>query len=378
MSNPPKNEYCPDYVSAPGETLREMLEERGVSQAELALRTGRPKKTISEIVNGKAAITPETALQFELVLGVPAEFWSARERHYREYLARLAEARALEQQAKWAQKFPVREMRRRRWLRGDDSPAGVVRELLQFYGVASPGQWESVAERQRACFRKPAAFRSDPYALSAWLRQGVRVGQAVTCAPFHKRRFTESLSRARELTRERPEVFCGELVKLCAEAGVAVAFVPELPKSRASGATRWLSPRKALIQLSFRYRSDDQLWFTFFHEAGHIILHGKKAIYIEAMKQGGPHEEAADRFAADFLIPGNQYKKLRANSMFTRDLVAGFARKIGVAPGIVVGRLQYDGLLAHNRLNGLKRYFAWSPSETSHCTAEVCPRGPGS
>ena len=105
MASSAKNEYYPDYVSPPGETLREILEDRGVSQAELAIRTGRPKKTISEIVNGKAAITPETALQLELVLGIPADFWNAREQHYREYLARLEQIPHLEHLKPYCNKY---------------------------------------------------------------------------------------------------------------------------------------------------------------------------------------------------------------------------------------------------------------------------------
>ncbi len=83
------SQFRPDYVVPPGETLLEALEERGMTQAELAERTGRPKKTINGIVQGKVAITPETALQFERVLSIPAGFWSNLQRQYEETVARL-------------------------------------------------------------------------------------------------------------------------------------------------------------------------------------------------------------------------------------------------------------------------------------------------
>ncbi len=359
MANPVTNEYYPDYVSPPGETLREILEERGVSQAELAIRTGRPKKTISEIVNGKAAITPETALQLELVLGIPAEFWNAREQHYREYLARLEQTRDLERGARWIVKFPIRVMQRLGWIQEQDTTAEMVREFLQFFGVVSPEQWEEVMSRQQVSFRKSAAFESDRYAISAWLREGVRKANEIACSPFDKSAFLHTLGYARSLTREMPEVFCEELVGACAEAGVAVAFVPELPQSRAHGATRWLSPNKALIQLSLRYKTDDHLWFTFFHEAAHILLHGKRLIFIEGTEGSGNDEEEANRFAADFLIPPHQYEKLHSKTRFSKDFIKEFAASIGIAPGIVVGRLQHDGLLPHTHCNGLKQRFRW-------------------
>lgn len=86
-----ENQYVPDEVSPPGETLSEVLAEHGITQADLAERTGRPRKTIDEIIKGKAAITPETAIQLERVLGVPATFWNRRERQYREHLAKREE-----------------------------------------------------------------------------------------------------------------------------------------------------------------------------------------------------------------------------------------------------------------------------------------------
>ena len=111
-----QNQYVPDLVSAPGETLEEVLETRGMSQAELADRTGRPKKTINEIIRGKAAITAETAIQFERVLGIPASFWMAREQNYREAIARTKEFESLESQAEWLRKIPYKAMAKLGWV----------------------------------------------------------------------------------------------------------------------------------------------------------------------------------------------------------------------------------------------------------------------
>lgn len=82
------NQYQPNFVSPPGETLLETLQEREISIGELAAKTGIPESAIAEIIGGKAAITPEIALQLERILGIPARFWHNRERHYRDYLAR--------------------------------------------------------------------------------------------------------------------------------------------------------------------------------------------------------------------------------------------------------------------------------------------------
>lgn len=80
--------YSPTSVSPPGETLAELLEENAMTSIEFAERCGCSIEVINEIIKGKAAITAEMALQFERVLGTPAEFWNEREERYREYLAR--------------------------------------------------------------------------------------------------------------------------------------------------------------------------------------------------------------------------------------------------------------------------------------------------
>jgi addiction module HigA family antidote len=354
-----REEYAPDYVSPPGATLRDLLDERGLSQAELATRMGRPKKTISEIVNGKAAVTTETALQLELVLGVPARFWNTREQHYRECLARREQAETLSQLMDWARRFPLKELAAMGYLPNVSRPHERVRSLLAFLGVTSPDQWTQVFHQQQVAFRRSTSFEADPYALAAWLRAGELEAQDLRLASYDKDRFLECLREARDLTRLSPLAFQPRVREICADAGVAVAFVPQLPKSRVSGASRWLDPSHALIQLSLRYKTNDHLWFTFFHEAAHILLHGKRSIYLDTPKSEGEDEREADEWASDFLIPRSEYEALVEMTVYSRVELAAFADRIGIAPGIVVGRLQHDGLLPHSYCNDLKVRLEW-------------------
>jgi len=359
MIKPVQNEYLPDIVSPPGDTLMEMLEERGMSQADLAERTGRPKKTINEIIKGKATITPATALQLERVLGVPASFWNDREQYYRENLARQAERDSLEGQVEWLKQFPIKEMVGYGWLSQTEDQIVMLANVLSFFGIASPTQWPRIWESGVA-FRQSTAFDSDPFAISAWLRKGEIDAQKVECAPYNPELFINSLKIIRELTTQPPDVFHPEMTRVCAEAGVAVVLVPELPKARVSGATRWLSPNKALIQVSLRYKTDDQLWFSFFHEAGHILKHGKRDVFIENDGDQDDKEEEANQFAADFLIPPAEYRLFSSRTGFySKDEIRGFAQSLSIAPGIVVGRLQHDGNLPSQNCNDLKQHFNW-------------------
>lgn len=363
MDSPVQNQYGPDFVSPPGETLLETLETIGMSQAELAGRTGRPVKTINEIINGKTAITPETALQLELVLGIPARFWSNRERHYREFLARAKEEERLQSEVGWLKKVPLKEMNKRGWVQEFDDAVDQLREVLQFFGVVSPDQWQELWLSPRAAFRQSPAFQADPGAVAAWLRRGEIEAQQMECAPYDAARFREILGQIRTLTVELPETFQKQVIDLCAAAGVATVFVPELPRIRASGATRWLTPNKALLQLCLRYKTDDQLWFTFFHEAGHILLHGKRDVFIEEEGDDSEKEQEADRFAADWLIPPDEWRRIAGRPRYSKREIVAFATGVGIAPGIVVGRLQHEGHLPYTHCNDLKCRLRWTAEE---------------
>lgn len=355
-----RNSYTPDDASPPGETLVDMLNSKGMSQAELAERTGRPKKTINEIIKGRAMITSETAVQFERVLGVAASFWTTREAHYRAHLAKVDEAKQLEKFASWPQRFPLSELRTRGWISKQSSGVALVRELLDFLGIASPANFDPVYALTANHFRQSDKHTVDVYALAAWLRRGELEAANESCAPFDRQAFVSALEQARGLTLRDPDEFVPALKNLCRTAGVAVIFVRELPKIRTNGATRWLSPDKALIQLSLRYKRADILWFTFFHEAGHILLHGKKDMFVELEKlEKSEKEKEADQFAGDTLISPRKLRKFVDEGVFSRDSIAGFARELGVHPGIVLGRLQHDHVVAHNAHTDLLMRLNW-------------------
>ena len=358
--------FQPNYAVPPGETLRETLEFLGMTQAQLAERAGRPKKTINEIISGKAAITAETALQFERVLGVPSSFWSNLERNYQETLARLKDEKQLSSHKEWLKKFPIATLMKLGWLPKEESPVKKLKAILNFFGVAGVEEWIRIWESPQTAYRGSVAFQRNPYAAAAWLRQGEIEAQKYECKSYNANSFRASLNEIRALTLEPPDVFEPKIKKLCPDAGVAVVFVPELLGTHVYGATRWLKSAKALIQLSLRGKSDDHLWFTFFHEAGHILLHGKRDVFIEAKDRRRGRtttmekERGADQFAQDSLIPSDEYQVFKQNGRFSLSAIRKFASKLGVAPGIVVGRLQHDKLIPFSQGNSLKRQFCFS------------------
>ena len=359
MADKHTNRYAPDYAVSPGEVLEDHLESLGMTQAELATRTGLTPKTINEIIKGKSPITHETALKFERALGRPAHFWNNLEQQYQEDRIRLEEQERLKSYRDWLKNVPVNAMSKLGWIAKHKDKDKQLEEALRFFGVVSPDQWRQIWQEYQVAYRQTQRFEARAESVSAWLRQGEIEARRICCEPFDRKRFQEILDDARELTRESPDVFVPKLVEQAASAGVAVVFVPELPKTRVSGATRWLKG-KAIIQLSLRYRSNDQLWFTFFHEAGHILKHGRKEVFIEGSGLDGDKEEEANAFARDKLIPPAAYRRfLERWDRLSLDPIKTFAEEVGIAPGIVVGRLQHDGLLPPSHGNKLKVFLEW-------------------
>lgn len=360
-----------DLAIPPGELLEEELAVMGMTQQELARRMGRPAQMINEIVRGKKQVTHETALELERVLGIPAHIWVNLEAQYQLAKARRRESEELQKQTEWLTRFPVREMEQHGWIAQSSTNVAKVRELLRFFGVASFQAWQDSfnawQESAVVGFRITPGARVSIGALAAWVRKGEIEGLATDTVPYSEERFRAALLAIRGLTTEPVRVFVPRMRELCAGAGVALMFIPELPKSAASGYARWLTKDKALIALSLRHRTDDHLWFSFFHEGCHILEHRVRQVFLEGIGAGtaSEDEDEAHRFAADALIPPDQWASFVRVQPPTLGGITAFAKRIQVAPGIVVGRLQREGHCPYSKFNTLKIRLAWPEHQSS-------------
>ena len=352
-----------DLPIPPGEVLEEEIEVRGMTQKELAARLGRPAQAVNEIIRAKKSITPETAIALGRVLGIDAQFWINLEATYRMALARGREQEVLAANVQWLDDYPIREMLKRGWITaGRDRPSRLT-ALMSFLGVA-------VAEPQ--AFQKAVGFRITEAAqqkvslgaLAVWLRKGELDAQRVSTADYDEAVFADALCKIRRMTSQPPAKFVPAISKLCAESGVAFCIVQELPKSGANGATRWLTDRKALIQMSIRNKWADIFWFTFFHEACHLLKHRtQRRIVIDGLDHDpdvAEIEAEADQFARDFLIDPQAWSDFCTEGRFTAGSVRKFARSVDIAPFIVVGRLQREKHLPYSQLTGLKPRYEWA------------------
>jgi HTH-type transcriptional regulator/antitoxin HigA len=360
--------FAPDWVSPPGDTILDLLEERDWTQQQLADRLGYSLKHVNQLIKAKVPLTEDAAIRLQNVLGASVGFWLTREAQYRERLAVLDAAERQVSMVPWLERFPVKEMMdigvlAKRRLDAQSKP-GLVGELLGFFGVATPDQWESQYGCMELAFRRSREEQADVAAISAWLRLGERHAEKLDGPPYDEARFKAALTQVRGFTCQSPQEFQPRMQQLLHEAGVAFVLVPALPRTHVSGVARWLNPRRPLIQLSLYGKQNDRFWFSFFHEAAHILLHSqqKKSVFLDDPSKVGSsskEEQQANAWARDFLITPQQAQSL-VELPKTKSAVISFAQSIGVHPGIVVGRMQHDRLLDVRWLNDLKVSFAFT------------------
>ncbi len=352
--------WQPEWAVPPGEILLEALQDRDMTQSELAQRLGRPLKTVNEIIKGKAAITPDTAIQLERVLGTSASFWTSLETQYRDTLARQAAQADLERQATWADRFPIADLVRHHLIERGPTKAATLANLLSWLGVSSPDAFDRLTGA--AAYHASPAFSASREAVAAWLRWGAVQATSVKAAAFDAERFRQVLDDIRPLTRKAPfSAVFKQVQRMCAEAGVVVVLTPELAGTHLSGAARWIGS-KALIQLSLRHKSDDQFWFAFYHEAGHILSGRRRRDFVDAAEVNqakDDDERAASEFAQNVLLPPDEYGAFVSQGDFSQPAVRAFADSQSVAPGIVAGRLERDKHVGPAHLRSLKKPVAF-------------------
>ena len=342
-------EIAKSLLSPPGDTIQEHLDFIGMSQAELAERMGRPKEKINDLIKGREPITVPTAFQLEYVLGIPASFWLNSEKSYRKELYELQRQEEHEKKQDWLKAFPINDMRKYAWIPDTKEKHILVDNLLKFFSVASTDEWERIYldEEVSVAFKISLAHTQNPHAISAWLRKGEIQAKDIEIAEFDKKKFKDALAEVKELAFLMPDNFTQQLQNICAKCGVAVVFTQNLPKAPISGATRWFH-NKPIIQLSGRFRTNDHFWFTFFHEAAHIILHGKKDIFLENVEGteiDQEKEEEANAFAAKILLTENELQQIIDAAPLTEEMMHSFADKFRTPAGVIVGRLQHLKLI---------------------------------
>ena len=343
-----------DSVLHPGEHVRDFLEAQQLSQAEFAARAGLSEKHVSQIIGGKAGITAEVALALERIVGGGAAMWLNLDSAYRLWKTQCEDGRRLQEWVQWASDFPLADLRRRGVIRSKRVGTDTVRELLLFFGLAHPRQWESVYGAHDARYRQSPAFVASEKAQITWLRLCELRAEVYSLPPFDRKGFETALLTVRGRLSEPPMELFDDAQRLLAQCGVALVAEPGVDKARLSGAAFWPRRNKAVLGLTGRFKTADHLWFSFFHEAGHIMLHRDRNV-LEVDGNSGDLEREADHFARAMLLPSHAYEELIAKGAPSPAEIERTAVECALPVDSLIGMLQHDGLLPHTAGRELRR-----------------------
>lgn len=338
----------------PGRRLRELLEQRGWTQDELAQITGKRRQTISSIVAGKTGITPEMAIALGAAFGNdPAEWlrWSA------EYELAIAEAHPadVQRRAKLYSLGPVREMMKRGWieLANLDDDDELERELTKFFGGSLDLVFPLAA-------RRTVDLASLSPAEKAWCFRARQLGMSILTKEFDPSRLDQAERQLRKAAAFQKDVT--KVATILSEFGIRFIIIEPLPGAKMDGAAFWLDEHSPVIALSVRFDRLDAFWFTLFHEFAHIKHGDALSVDIDVLSDIGggigislakeEQEQRANQSAAQMLIPKDEIDSFvsRIAPYYSRERIIQFAHRIRIHPAIIVGQLQYRHEIGYSAL----------------------------
>lgn len=340
------------YIATPpGATIREQLNDRGMSQKEFAARMDMSEKHISKLINGDVQLTPDVAVRLEMVLGVPAKFWSNLEVIYREKIVKAAAENAMDDDVELAKQFPYSEMAKFGWIQETRNAREKVVCLRKYFEVVELSLLGGNQITRIACRRLAITEKGD-LALMAWAQEAKIKARDIQTAPINIRGLIESIPDIRKMTVLKPKEFCPKIKKYLSDCGIALVFLPHLKGSFLQGAT-FQDGNKIVVGLTARGKDADKFWFSLFHELAHIVL----GHVGQANGTSDEDEKAADAWSGDTLIDAEEFDEFRHEGNYSEQDILRFAKNQGIAPGIVVGRMQREGMIKYSMLNNLKEQY---------------------
>ena len=335
----------PARVMPPGRTISRELEARGWTQKDLAEIMGRPEQAISQIVNGDKEITPQTAIELSKAFGVSAQFWSNLEANYRLWLAaRDKEPESIERKARLYSVAPVAELKKNGWLpdtKDIDRLEQAYLELMEADSVDRAGEFKIAARRS---IKREAVTNH----LEIWVKRVEWIVRNYDVGKYSRKSLDDGVSEIINLSENALNL--DNIPFMLMELGIKFALVPHLSGTYLDGAVFSMNGNP-VIALTLRYDRIDSFWFTLMHEIAHLVS-GHDGMYLDTIfdRKGlsGREEKSADSLAQNWLINPEEYEIFVQNNhpYFRAKAISGFAESIGRHPSIVLGRLQFDGLVS--------------------------------
>ena len=365
-----KIEYQELIAFHPGYYLLDIITDMGITQNEFAKRLNTTDKTLSKLLNGETPLSNDIAQKLAQMLGTTVDVWLKLQLAYNEKVIIIKQRKELDEEKEYLKQIQYPYFSKLKLVEDTKKPEDRIKELRKFFKISSL----SVLKEKDflvACRTVVTNITERNIMNSnAWVQTALNLAERIDCKPYNKQLLESLLPEIRNMTLQNPSTFYPRLHEILKECGVAFVLLPHLPNSGVNGAVKWMNKEKVLLALNNWRLSADTFWFTLFHEIRHVLQQKIKSTFIRGSQSDYGQSDIdleieADLFAGDYLIPREKYNQFVSIANFNQSNIEFFAQKIGIHPGVVVGRLQYDDFLPYNYLTHLKiQYMIDSAAET--------------
>lgn len=357
-----KEEYKNIIAFHPGYYLTDILEELEMTQDEFAKRLGTTGKTVSLLLNGQTTLTNDLAMKISTMLGINVGTLLNLQKTYDEKKIEIDHAKELDQQIEIVDLIDYTYFVNNKLLPSVNNKVEKIRNLCSFLRVSNL----QILNRRDlvASFRTTVTEVTDKNVINAnvWLQTAINKGAAMDVAPFDEKKLRSHIKEIRSMTLQEPSEFLPRLTQIFNECGVAFVLLPALKNCGVNGVVKWYDD-KVVLALNDRFKYADAFWFSLFHEIKHVFQKKKTKVIIRCDSDYSELDEEfeveADNFAIETLIPSEQYIDYfedRGRYISKNDVIR-FAGRMGVHPGIVVGRLQHDGKIPHSSMTDMRQKY---------------------
>lgn len=355
-------EYKEIMAFHPGYYIADIIEDMGICHAEFAARMGTTAKTLSQLINGQARISNDLAKKLSVMTGIGVDVWQKLQNTYDRKLIEMQKAKDFDEQKNIAGQIDYSYFVDIAELPHTNNSREKIANLCRFFKVS-----DLRIMRQPdflVNFRSGTSNSSEKKVINsrAWIQTALNIAQNIETEPYDAKKLKGYLPELRSMTLQSPEVFLTRMQKIFAECGVAFVLLPHLRNSGINGAVKWINSDKVVLAMNNRGFDADKFWFSLFHEVKHVFQQKTKTVFVSSAAEEMNDiniklENDADRFAADFLIPPDDYKNFAPTKYTSDDVIISFAISVGIHPGIVAGRLQHEKIIPRSRCSGLKEKY---------------------
>ncbi len=347
----------------PGETIADILDDRGITQSELALRMGVTPVYVSNVINGKKDISAKFAMKLEYALGVKKSFWLNLQANYDAELLELNELETISEEEIAARDHlnsVVKFLRSRELIPAREGKKESIISLRSFFNMSDLSNLPKLCDV--GAFRMSRSIAADPFVLGAWIRISQLLCEKRSLdSRFDKHQISELVNGLKEIMMQNSSSVQSDLECILGKYGIDFIVMQHFAGAPVHGYVSSKRDGSYLMIVTIRRANADEFWFSLFHELGHII-NGDVDLNSNFIDDGNDSdtEMAANKFAASALLEDKAYEQFVNRGIFTLIEIQKFADSQNVMPYIVIGRLRREKKLECNQYSSQMLRYKWA------------------